>query len=295
MDIRTSSDSNIVIGGDFNSHHVLWSKANHANTHQTTFTTVLSDADLSILNDGSITHIADNKKHRNSAIDITLCNPELASKTTWQTLPEYKFNSDHIPLLTSIDIIPTLSEETFEPQYNYDKANWDLFKSKLLGYTVEDLHHTNNDIYFKKINDAIDQAAQHSIPLTKPPKKGVSPNAWWNDDCNVSKKNFETCNKNNYMYYNGDTRNKVTEAKQQYEITIAKAKLQHWEHYVNSKIHDYRDIRHMWHKLRKFKKRRPINSKIRHNGVDYSSDKDKARILGQHIAINSQNDILSDK
>ena len=130
--------------------------------------------------------------------------------------------------------------------------------------------------------------------MTKPPKKGVSPNAWWNEDCQKAKKLFEECNKLNYQHFNVDSKTAVLEAKQDYELTIARAKLTHWEQYVHNKIHDYRDIKHMWHKLRKFKKRRPIKSKLRYNGADFSSNKDKARILSQHIAQNSQNGILSD-
>ena len=285
---------NTIIGGDFNEHHILWSNEKHAKTHPTPFSDAISDADLHILNDGSITHIPDIDRHRHSAIDITLCNPELAPKTTWHTLPELRFTSDHIPLLTSIDIIPTLSADDFEPQFNYDKANWEIFRTKLLDCTIDNFCSDNINTYYENISNVIEIAANLSIPMTKPPKKGVSPNAWWNEDCQMAKKIFETCNKFNYQHFNVDSKTAVLEAKQNYELTIAKAKLTHWEQYVHHKIHDYRDIKHMWHKLRKFKKRRPIKSKLRYNGADFTSNKDKAKILSQHIAQNSQNGILSD-
>ena len=293
--IAPCSTPNIIIGGDFNEHHILWSKAGHASTHSSPFTEALSEADLHILNDGSITHIPDYDKHRLSAIDITLCNPELATKAVWQTLPEYKFSSDHIPSLTSIDIIPTLSQETFEPEYNYDKGNWELFQINLLNYKIEDLQHENINLYSDNINNAIGLAAKDSIPLTKPPRKNISPNGWWNDACQVAKKYLESCNKENYAYFNENTKQNLDEAQQSYNKTLANAKLNYWEEYVNKNIKDYKDIRYMWRKLRKFKKRKPINSKIRHNGEDFNSDKDKAKILSQHIAQNSQNGILSDK
>ena len=290
---RSSPSNNIIIGGDFNDHHILWSNKQHATTHPTPFSDAVSDADLHILNDGSITHIPDIDKHRHSAIDITFCNPELAPKTSWQTLPELKFTSDHMPLLTTIDIIPTLSTDEFEPQYNYDRANWELFRIKLKDYTIENMCSDDINIYSENISKVIDLAASQSIPLTKPPKKGVSPNAWWNEDCQKAKKIFEASNKFNYQHFNVDSKNAVIEAKQKYEFTMAKAKLQHWEHYVNNKIRDYRDIKYMWYKLRKFKKRRPVKSKLRYNGEDFSSNKDKAKILSQHIAKNSQNGILT--
>ena len=292
--IIPNSTPNIVIGGDFNAHHILWSKAQHATTHSSPLTEALIESDLHILNDGSITHIPDNEKHRHSAIDITICNPELATKTLWQTLPEYKFTSDHIPLLTSIDIIPTLCQETFELEYNYEKGNWDNYQTRLLSYKIEDLQHADINIYSENIKSAIELAAEESVPLTKPPRDGISPNAWWNDECQVAKKYVEICNKNNYTFFNENSKQELKNAQQSYNIAIANAKLKHWEQYVNNKIKDYRDIRYMWRKLRKFKKRKPINSKIRHNGKDFNSDKDKAKILCQHIAENSQNGILSD-
>ena len=293
--IKQSSSPNIIIGGDFNKHHILWSKAQHASTHSSPFTEALLDADLHILNDKSITHIPDNDKHRHSAIDITLCSPELAPKATWQTLPEYKFTSDHIPSLTSIDIIPTLSEDTFEPVYNYDKANWGNYQLRLLSYKIADIQHADINLYSKNINHAIDLAAKDSIPLTKPPRKGTSSNGWWNDDCQAAKKQVEVCNKNNYKYFTEDTKLDLENAQQNYNIAQANAKLRHWEHFVNKKIKDYRDIRHMWRKLRKFKKRRTFNSKIQHEGINYVTDKDKAKILSKVIAKNSQNRILPDK
>ncbi|KAI5738326.1 hypothetical protein M8J77_005509 [Diaphorina citri] len=96
------------------------------------------------------------------------------------------YNSDHYPLtLTYNNPCPSIQSNTEIPQiWNYNKANWDLFQSKI-NFEFDLLDPTNNDTDIDEIlntmNSNIIQAARYSIPFKKIPTNKL-PVPWWDDE-----------------------------------------------------------------------------------------------------------------
>ena len=82
------------------------------------------------MNDGSFTRIPDRSNQRPSATDLTLVTPDTASGAEWEVGAD-SLSSDHLPITVSFVFLAEKEASATTSKYNYDLANWDLFRSIL--------------------------------------------------------------------------------------------------------------------------------------------------------------------
>lgn len=87
-----------MILGDFNSHHTSWGSS-VSNSYGYELLDILDMYSLCILNSGSPTRLT-KPGEVISAIDLSICTPQLASSLSWSTLCS-TYNSDHYPIIIS--------------------------------------------------------------------------------------------------------------------------------------------------------------------------------------------------
>ena len=85
----------LLLMGDVNAHHVIWG-CNSIDTRGRQLEGLFNDEALCILNSGDHTHIT-LPSGRTSAIDLSVCSPELAPRLTWSVAGDPS-GSDHFPV-----------------------------------------------------------------------------------------------------------------------------------------------------------------------------------------------------
>ena len=125
--ITASKYPNPLILGDFNAHHPQWYKHQPTDPRGTSLVNLVDDTPLVTLNTHQPTRVPPH--NRPTSPDITLTHLTLASKITWQTLPQ--LSSDHLPILIEIRLKKPLNSNPPITLTNFKKANWPLFTSTL--------------------------------------------------------------------------------------------------------------------------------------------------------------------
>lgn len=173
-----------ILGGDFNAWNTLWGSPK-TNKRGELIENALIESNCGILNDGAPTHLSTHNSFTH--IDLTCCSADLLAKTNWTTLDDLH-NSDHFPILTTVNTERTTFQTTKKTKFKTDHANWPLFKKKTL-----ELLSTKN-ISFKNNKEAaillkgIRTAADFSIPQTHPITKRKLVVAWWNPELSILRK-----------------------------------------------------------------------------------------------------------
>ena len=196
--LNLPANQSIIITGDWNLHHPLWSPLNHASHHQVTEEVVdwLSSKGFTLLNEkGAITYTPHSGQRGSpSVIDLTFVNP-IAMQTDlvreWAINPHLSYGSDHAALTWSLN---TDNEEVVNPRgtkYNLkevDPTKWkEAFATHLPRYTdyLNKLHSSlpitpeDLDGAAEALTKAMEDATREIAPLRKP-----SPMAkpWWSED-----------------------------------------------------------------------------------------------------------------
>ncbi|VEN60735.1 unnamed protein product [Callosobruchus maculatus] len=174
--------SSRLIGGDFNAHSQLWGSSNNNSTGNQLLN-VCESAELVFMNDGSPTRLAAPNQQQ-SAPDITLCSPDIAQISHWQTTVD-TLGSDHFPIIISVHLsIP--KDDMIYPncKWNIKKANWRMYHDILQTTfnSIPELSSTASkyDYFIKMVN----KASEISIPILKPFKiKRRPPSPWWDQEC----------------------------------------------------------------------------------------------------------------
>ena len=121
--------------------------------------------DLRILNNpNSPTRLPTQHNQSPTSPDVTLCSPELSTKTTWETI--HDLSSDHLPII----ITHTLKYPPYKPHkrcfINYKKADWPKYtqqiEDSLQNFDVNTFQNVSSAI--SHINKAIIQASNKYIP-----------------------------------------------------------------------------------------------------------------------------------
>lgn len=106
-----------IICGDLKAHHRLWDHDTE-DSRGRTLANIIDDLNLITLNDGRKTFVHSaalkNFTVSTSAVDVTICSPELASKLNW-SVDEDLHSSDHHPILIGLlqkNIYTTLENRT---------------------------------------------------------------------------------------------------------------------------------------------------------------------------------------
>ena len=119
------SSPTTYIFGDFNSHHSSWdSHSPEDHSGKDLFDWLLS-SDLLPLNNPEHHTLLHRATGNRSSPDLSLVPARLASKCTWQTLPD--LGSDHLPISITIPTSPIINSFHRPPSFNYNKARWDEY------------------------------------------------------------------------------------------------------------------------------------------------------------------------
>ena len=189
-----------IIMGDFNSKSPLWGSPVTDNCGDI-IEEFIYEAGLCVLNDGSITYdrIVNNER-QTSAIDLTLCDPELLSSFTWSTLDSL-YNSDHYPI--KISSIPV--SKTSQPKhFNFKKADWDKFSQMC----TEKLNLNQSEVTIEQFTKVLMDISEISIPRTSGKPRKIK--TWFNSECEEAIKNKKKayrkacanpCNRNIINYH----------------------------------------------------------------------------------------------
>ena len=292
--LQVMGEGKTVVLGDFNAHHQWWGGAEtRADTAGRQLAEKVFDSNLCLMNDGSFTRVPDREDHNPTAIDLTLVSPLLFSDADWEVGD--LMGSDHLPIRLSLGGVLPQENQHDEVKYNFSKADWAAFKQQL--ETAE--YPTQSEdvsLWYEGLRQVVLQAADNSIPkkLTKKHAKHKA-NPWWNSLCKQKQTElrkayhkYKKCqSEESYL----DMRNKRIYFKR----SVAEAKLNYWQTYVDENIQDYKDSGKLWKKVLKIKRRyNPPERPLVNNGVKTASLKEKANVLANAFAQNSQTESLAE-
>ena len=111
-----------------------------------------------MLNDGSFTRIPDRSDQGQTAIDLTFASDGVG----WE-VGEDSLSSDHLPIIINMYCTAEVGCPAPVTKYNYDKANWDQFRS-MLGSKDIDIGQADIEELDSQIISSILAAARVAIP-----------------------------------------------------------------------------------------------------------------------------------
>lgn len=94
---------NLILAGDFNSHHRQWG-CNDTCTEGSKLFDAIFSSNLTWLNNGSVTHLSP-RQPTGSAIDLSIVSVDLVSHSSW-TVSSEPWGSDHFPIFLEIFGMP---------------------------------------------------------------------------------------------------------------------------------------------------------------------------------------------
>ncbi|KAG9126385.1 hypothetical protein FRC07_003632 [Ceratobasidium sp. 392] len=197
----------VIYAGDFNLHHAKWSLPDSSHSSQTGAASDLAEwidsNDMTLLNHAGVATRIGRTGQQDSVLDLTLANSTALDTdlvSGWLCSDIENLKSDHCALSWSINIpadhVPTVTEPIF--RYTIDSAyqkEWvEAFKAAVTTNPLPDAYveqrHCEEGAL--RLLDAMSNATQLVMPKTKigskPPRA-----AWWNDDCDLAKRNAQDC------------------------------------------------------------------------------------------------------
>ena len=268
---------NWLVMGDFNAHHPMWEGPGSRTTGSgNLLADYIIQSDLCLLNNGAPTRFPDHNGQKPTAIDISLITSHMYASAHWEVHDD-PLGSDHCPIIIKIDHVECQRNVNCASNYNYSKADWSLFVS-----TLEDAEYSSDNLtldeQYEKLRYIITEAADKSIPKKQSSKYYRHPsNPWWNEECSNAvkrkRKDFTAYKRRqseeNYA--------KVRESRILCKRTIAEAKRIYWESYINENIHDYKDAKTLWKKIKSIKQQYcPADQPLLVNGIRIRTESEKA-------------------
>ena len=177
---------NLIIVGDFNAKNKLWGSPIN-DFRGKMMGNFIDEQNLVVINNGKGTRL--NYNGTISHLDLILCTHNLSFKIEMSIINDL-WGSDHYPLQIIYDDNITSQIQT-KTKYDYNRANWDLFK-----YCLENDDNINNynlsvEQSYKNLLLAFKKARDISIPIKKGEfKHKYSP--FWTPECSKAKKEKKT-------------------------------------------------------------------------------------------------------
>ena len=162
--------------GNFNLHHPLWNPADY-NTHDREAEDLIdimatNGLDL-ILPAGTITF---------PRFDLVWGNARMEGKVQrCQVAYNYDHSSDHLPIITTLDLKPEKMEEL--PKYNFEKTNWELLKAKIIEFLPPITNEPASPAMVDKLAEDLTAALAKAIEYMTP-RRRISPfsKRWWTEE-----------------------------------------------------------------------------------------------------------------
>ena len=170
------SSPTTYIFGDFDSHHSFWDSHSPEDQSGKELFDWLLSSDLLPLSNPEHHTLLHRATGNRSSRNLSLVPARIASKCTWQTLPD--LGSDHLPISITIPTSLLINSIHLLPSFNYNKVRWDDYLTYIgthcpppSNFTTLSLSETTQT-FTKLLNDA----ATSAIPfgsINRPAK------AWW--------------------------------------------------------------------------------------------------------------------
>ena len=276
-----------LVTGDFNVRDSSWERDYESSspTRQT------DNSDFLVLNDGSFTRIPDRSDQRPSAIDLTLVTPDTASGAEWEVGAD-SLSSDHLPITVSFVLSAEKETPATTSKYNYDLANWDLFRN-LLGTSEINVGDADLDEVNRRIVSSILEAAREAIPVTGGGLSRSNSNPWWNKECEEAVRLKRVMYRHYSKDQNAETHERMKAANRDCNKIIAQAKKDHWIAFADSISAGKADLGSVWKKIRRMKQQCVVpDSDLQHGSTKYTTAQSKADALAKAFAEASDTDSL---
>ena len=274
---------NLILLGDLNAHHPMLMKGDETNTEGLALEKLIEDNDLVLKNDGTGTFLK--KDGTRSALDVTLASCSVSMKLSW-TVIEDCMGSDHLPILISLNE-PAEREDITASKYLYKRADWTSFREASKQSFSKQLYDDNNSTYNNNIVKAIHDAAEKSIPKTRPNNRTKCV-PYWNKECSdaVKKRNKAQ----HRMKRTKDLADCIEfrKSKAEAQKTIRLEQRRHWEEYCGSLTSD-KNLTSVW-RMAKNMAGTQDNSAIptlSANNRLYETARDKASLIAETLAATS--------
>ena len=276
-----------LVVGDFNARHPLWDNlCEPGGAGQKSFVADhIINTDLCLLNTGVHTRIPDRADHQPTAIDLSLISPALLPIADWE-VGDDSLGSDHLPITITVQINVRPQCSAQEASYNYKHANWSCFQSNLTA-SVHDLKSPDVDEYCLNVTSHIIAAADKSIPKSrKTGQQNVHPsNPWWNEECEVAKKEKRKSYKIWKKYRTEEYYTKMKKAKTMSNRVIAQAKRAFFVNTMTSEVQSHADLSKAWKSIKVLRNEFNLPaSPVEVDGCLISEDADKAEVFAQTFA-----------
>lgn len=244
-----------IIGGDFNSHHICWG-CTYTDCYGVTLLDAINEHNLVYLNDGSPTLVKSFNSHSDSAIDLTLCTPDLSNSLHWKVHDD-PCGSNHIPIIITADFGLHYTSNSSHKKWKIQKARWSEYHRK-----ASEIFSTSSQGSYSVFVQNIEQVASGSIPKLSNRKEFNGPNnqrkhmpkTWWNIECQAA----VDLRKSHYRAYcenpNLENLNKYKNQDALAKKIIKKSKRESWGKYCSS-LNSSSPISEVWRKLNSYKNR----------------------------------------
>ena len=278
-----------LVTGDFNVRDSSWERDYESSSP--TLTAQIDNSDFIVLNDGTFTRIPDRSDQRPSAIDLTLVTPDTASGAEWEVGAD-SLSSDHLPITVSFVFSAEKETPATTSKYNYDLANWDLFRN-LLGTSEINVGDADLDEVNRRIVSSILEAAREAIPVTGGGLSRSNSNPWWIKECEEAVRLKRVMYRHYSKDQNAETHERMKAANRDCNKIIAQAKKDHWIAFADSISAGKADLGSVWKKIRRMKQQCVVpDSDLQHGSTKYTTAQSKADALAKAFAEASDTDSL---
>ncbi|KAK7867868.1 hypothetical protein R5R35_008617 [Gryllus longicercus] len=239
QDLIDQLQTPFLILGDFNAHSTTWG-CSRTNDSGRRIDDLLLNNEYVLLNTGASTHF--NARNGSfSAIDLSICSPNLATRLTWKPLPDLH-QSDHFPLLISSNMPKNTVH--IPKRWCTNRADWSSFTRHIPPISVSG----NSEEDVTDFTNTVISSAVQYIPQTSGRSSRI-PVPWWNTE---TKEAIREKRKALNRYRRAPTQDNLIAFKRLRALArrkILTAKRSSWEKYVTT-ITRTTKVTEIWQKIR---------------------------------------------
>ena len=245
----SSSSKSCLMLGDYNGHSPLWG-GRYVTKKGGIVEEFLTERNLCLYNDKSITYISDSNGCR-SSLDLSIATPNIFLDFEWRVLSD-QHGSDHFPIVLSST---SESQPTSLPRYCLPKANWPKFEEDCLTLSRDDIINSEDpmEAFTSKITSIADQA----IPKTKGKGRRMR-NPWYDDECDEAQTKRVNSLNDFLKHPDREALGRMKCFRAGARRTVKNSKRKSWRNFVSS-INYKTQSRRIWNMIRAINGKRANN------------------------------------